>query len=231
MTKSETEHGCFEPIDDVFIRPLNNASTRRSSITASSSRSQNSPSSTAEGASITAPNTKAHGGAVTDCVDIPSLCLLVYRGLLVWPSELFSRNFHVLLDEVLSTRPCDLVVLLLGELSLDLGLGCVAPVRRREDAEGNRDAGVKIQDADLRVREPLLEPFELGAERSREMSLLLAWRGLFSEMRLAPCAFWNSYRGGNDGVDKEERNVGVERAWDGMCGGGMEEDTRRGRIG
>lgn len=144
-------------------------------------------------------------------MNIPSLFLLIYKLLLsLGSSELFSRDLHVLLDKVLSTRSCDLVaLLLLGELALDLCLGCVAPVRRREDAEGNRDAGVKIQDADLRVREPLLEPFELAAERCREMSLLLAVERAFRDE--VGAVRFRLLSWGMMGVDKEERNV-MERA-------------------
>lgn len=56
------------------------------------------------------------------------------RGVLTFPS-----------DALLSVGKID--------LSLDVSLGdlflCVAPVRRREDAEGNGNAGVKVQVAGL----------------------------------------------------------------------------------
>jgi hypothetical protein len=71
---------------------------------------------------------------------------------------------------------------LLGEvdLSLDVSLGCgccfgVAPVRRREEAEGDRDSGVKVQIDDLSVRENLFSNAFRRNERKTRRGLLLLW--------------------------------------------------------
>jgi hypothetical protein len=73
-------------------------------------------------------------------------------------------------DALLSLRKVD--------LSLDVSLGgcfCgVAPVRRREDAEGNRDSGVKVQVDDLSVRELSSRmPFDVPKGRQEGVSCFL----------------------------------------------------------
>lgn len=59
------------------------------------------------------------------------------------------------------------------DMSLLSGLNGVAPVRRREDAEGDRDAGVKVQVDDLEVREILFSNAFRRDERKTRRGLLL----------------------------------------------------------
>lgn len=50
----------------------------------------------------------------------------------------------------------------------------VAPIRRREDAEGNRDSGVKVQVDDLSGRERFSNAFRLTERKTRRDLLLLS---------------------------------------------------------
>lgn len=59
------------------------------------------------------------------------------------------------------------------DMGLLSGLNGVAPVRRREDAEGDRDAGVKVQVDDLEVREILFSNAFRRDERKTRRGLLL----------------------------------------------------------
>jgi hypothetical protein len=58
-------------------------------------------------------------------------------------------------------------------VGLSGGLDCVAPIRRREDAEGNRDSGVKVQVDDLSGREHFSNAFRLAERKTRRDLLLL----------------------------------------------------------
>jgi len=53
----------------------------------------------------------------------------------------------------------------------------VAPVRRREDAEGDRDSGVKVQVDDLSGREHFSNAFRLAERKTRRGLLLLVEEG------------------------------------------------------
>jgi hypothetical protein len=67
------------------------------------------------------------------------------------------------------------------DLTLSMGFSCcfngVAPVRRREDAEGNRDSGVKVQVDDLSGRELFSNAFRLAERKTRRDLLLLGEEG------------------------------------------------------
>jgi hypothetical protein len=62
-----------------------------------------------------------------------------------------------------------------ADLSLEVcrfgGDFCVAPVRRREDAEGNRNSGVKVQIDDLSVQRTLLECLSKDRKEDKKGSL------------------------------------------------------------
>ena len=75
------------------------------------------------------------------------------------------------------TFPSD-ALLSLWEVDLTLNMCCfgfvdsgVAPVRRREDAEGNGDSGVKVQIADLSVQRTLLECLSKERKEDKKGSL------------------------------------------------------------
>ena len=82
---------------------------------------------------------------------------------------------------VLLTFPSDALVSLgKFDLTLDVSLGesggllgGVASIRRREDTEGNRNAGVKVQVDDYQVREKLFSNAFRLAERKTRRGLLL----------------------------------------------------------
>jgi len=65
------------------------------------------------------------------------------------------------------------------EFSLDVSfggsLGGVAPVRRREETERDRNSSVKVQIDDFSVREAFFSNAFRGIERKTRRGLLLLW--------------------------------------------------------
>lgn len=72
-------------------------------------------------------------------------------------------------DALLSLWKVDLTL----DVSLGGGLYGVASIRRRKDAEGNRNSGVKVQVADLNLRENVFSNAFRRAERKTRRGLLL----------------------------------------------------------
>jgi hypothetical protein len=79
------------------------------------------------------------------------------------------------------------------DLSFYMGLSScfngVAPVRRREDAEGDRDSGVKVQVDDLSGREHFSNAFRLAERKTRRDLLLLGEEGKGRERVKTPLSY------------------------------------------
>lgn len=96
-----------------------------------------------------------------------------------------GRKADLLLGErrVLGLFPSDARVCWELDLTLDvsrLGGGCsyfVVPVRRGEDAKGDRDAGVKVQVDDLSGENSSRMPFDVRERKTRRGLLLLGKEG------------------------------------------------------